>query len=641
LRSEMVDSNRERNVRLVGEIKNNLEFQDMSLETVESTLDERMKGYSNLLVSQYFAKTKSIETADLNAVRKALYMNDKLEDLYIINTNGIVVNTTFPKDKGLNLFNFGIEHENYLKGVLKGGKFVSERFTIESSTKRLKKYTYQPTRDGKYIIELGVYSQKADEIIAFIKKRLNTITEEQATIKHVDLFIITDIPFSLSENATLSKDEQQTVDSLCKTRTFVTITKKVNGRQLEFNYIYMDRKNSALYKGSVIKIVSDRANEALKLRNKLIQLFIIFGLVILIVVIMLYQKTKVITNPIKNLVNSVSRITDGHFNERADVIGNNEIATLSERFNHMIEELESLYNDLEQKVRDRTAEIMAQKEEIEAQRDSIELQKDMLEEINNHLELANKEITDSIVYAKRIQTSILPAKEQIKKSLPDSFVLYRPKDIVSGDFYWFNDVSNMIMIAAVDCTGHGVPGAFMSIVGYSNLNYAVTVKGARTAGTILNELNHGVIDTLRQQNSEATIRDGMDLALCCFDFTNNKVHYAGANNPMILIRNNELTQFEPTKAPIGANDFSDSLLFQDNEISIQKGDCIYIFSDGYADQFGGPRNKKFLKSRLLELLIKNNALSMEEQKVCLDRNFDEWKGANDQLDDILVIGIRV
>jgi phosphoserine phosphatase RsbU/P len=646
LRKIMMESNRNKNIMLVDQIKYILEFQDMSLETIESTMNDRMEKYSNTLTNDYFSDTRNIEKANLNVIRSKMGMNGKMEDIYIINDQGTVVNTTFPKDKGLNLFAFGAEHEHYLKNVFKNGKFISERFTIESTTRRLKKYTYQPTRDGKYIIELGVYSQKADEVITFIKTRLNTLSQVEGTIKNVDLFIITDKPFSLTENGVLSKAEKPVVDSVCHTRSQLNLQKTIKGEIFDYDYIYMDRKNSTLYKGSVIKVVADRTKEVHMLRNELIKLFAIFTIAIVIVVILLYRKTRVITNPIKSLVASVNRITNGHFNERVEILGNNEIATLSEQFNQMIEELESLYNDLEQKVRDRTAEIMQQKEEIETQRDAIEEQKDMLLDVNKTLESANKEIsaqkkqvTDSIIYSKRIQTAILPANEQVKKLFPQSFILYRPKDIVSGDFYWVAEVDNFKMIAAVDCTGHGVPGAFMSILGYNNLNHAVNYKGARMAGDVLRELNHAVIDTLSQQ--EEDIRDGMDVAICCFDVANNKLYYAGANNPLIMVRNNEIFQYEPTKAPIGKNDEFSAGEFQNNEIDMQPGDIYYIFSDGYADQFGGTENKKFLKRRLKALLHDISGLPMEEQKKRLGANFDEWKGRYEQVDDIMIIGVQV
>lgn len=646
-RQLMIDSNTEKNAMLVDQIKNILEFQDMSLEMLGSTLDERVKGYSNLLVDMYFSDTKNIETVNLKAIRDELGMDSSVEDLYIINTNGVVVNTTFDKDKGLNLFSFGIEHEKYLKSVFANKKFVSERFTIESTTKRLKKYSYQPTNNGKYIIEIGFYSTKADQIIDFIRHRLENLTEEQGSLKNVDLFILTDKPFSLNDKSVLNKEHEPIINKVFKDKQTVVIASKNNGRSLEFSYIYMDRKGSDLYKGSIIRIVSDRTAEYKMLRNELLKLFIIFSLAIITVIVLLYRKTRVITEPIKKLVESVNRITHGHLNERAPIEGHNEIAHLSKNFNNMVEELENLYRDLEQKVIDRTAEIVHQKEEIETQRDNIEQQRNLLMEINDTLEQANKEITeqkkhitDSIIYAKRIQNAILPPDDYIQRLLPEYFILYKPKDIVSGDFYWVGDKEGIVMVAAVDCTGHGVPGAFMSIVGFNNINFAVNIKGARKAGDILNELNQGVTDSLRQHRQVSTIRDGMDIALCCFDFENKCLSFAGANNPMFMVRDGEGTMFEPTKAPIGAYVGENLSKFQNNDVQIKQGDVFYVFSDGYADQFGGPDNKKFLKRHFREYLASIAHLPMNEQKIKLEQNFDNWKGDNEQLDDLLVIGVR-
>jgi len=646
-KSIMMESN-ENKIRIISdEIKNILEFQDMTFEILESDLGQKMNGYSNLLVSMYFNDTKNIKNIDLNAIREELGMNSKMEDIYIIDRNGIIVNTTFAKDKGLNLFSFGENHKKYLQSVFAGGKFVNERFAIEATTKRLKKYTYQPTVDQKYIIEIGFYSEDADKILDYIRQTMYAMTQKEKDLKSFDLFILTDKPFSLNDKAVLLDAHKPILDSVFKAKSNVTFLQDENDRKIEYNYIYMGRKNSDLYKGSCIRIVSDRTDEIRMLRFELIKLLSIFGLAIVLVVILIYRKTKIITNPIKNLVENINRITHGHLNERADVIGNNEIATLSEQFNRMIAELESYYNELEQKVRDRTAEIMQQKEEIEAQRDAIEQQRNMLAEINGTLEQAydeisaqKKQLTDSIVYAKRIQTAILPPDDFVQKCLPDCFILYKPKDIVSGDFYWISEIDGKVMVAAVDCTGHGVPGAFMSIVGHNNLNYSVNVKGARKAGKVLNELNQAVTDTLRQQRGHVTLRDGMDIALCCIDFKNMKMDYAGANNPLILVRNGEALTFDANKAPIGAFVGEELTVFNDHEIDLLKGDMLYIFSDGYADQFGGPDNKKFLKRHFKELLAEIYAEPVSKQKDLLDLAFETWKGEHEQIDDILVIGIR-
>lgn len=286
----------------------------------------------------------------------------------------------------------------------------------------------------------------------------------------------------------------------------------------------------------------------------------------------------------------------------------------------MIAQLESYYYELEEKVKERTLKIEKQKAEIEEQK---------------------KHIMDSIYYARRIQNAILPSFNIISNHLENYFILYLPKDIVSGDFYWVHETENLFMMAAVDCTGHGVPGAFMSIVGFNQLNQAVTVKKARSAGVILDELNKGVITTLNENTSNGSIKDGMDMALCVFNLEEGKVEFAGANNPLFIIRNNKLIRYKGDKFPIGAFEGSRPQLFFNNEIELIRGDTLYLFSDGYADQFGGPENKKFMFKRFEDLLLEIHDQPVEVQRESLKTRHLEWKGNNDQVDDILVIGIKI
>jgi serine phosphatase RsbU (regulator of sigma subunit) len=212
---------------------------------------------------------------------------------------------------------------------------------------------------------------------------------------------------------------------------------------------------------------------------------------------------------------------------------------------------------------------------------------------------------------------------------------------VSGDFYWVHETDELFMVAAVDCTGHGVPGAFMSIVGFNQLNHAVTVKKARTASGILDELNRGVITTLNENTSENSIKDGMDMALCVLDLKSMKSEFAGANNPLVLIRDNKIIRYKGDRFPIGAFDGSQPQSFRNNEIDLKEGDCLYLFSDGYADQFGGLESKKFMYKKFEELLLQVHSLPVEAQKDELYKTYLKWKGSNDQVDDILVIGIKI
>ncbi len=621
-KNNLLDSINTKNEIIAQEIINIMEFQDVALEIVEQNLKPVMESYSNQLTHQYFKNTENIEYANLNKIREELGMDPELEDIYIINQEGIVVNTTFESDLGLNLFEFGEDHKKHIQSIFANSEFVNERFTIENSTKRLKKYTYQPTLDGKYIIELGIYSKKADEIIDFIKSTINNLSHDQPSIVDANLFINKDNPISLNKDIILSEEEKQFMKDRFVNRDSTQVLRTVNKQKLLYNYYYILRSNSDLYQGSVIRIIADRTREDILLRNELLKFVALFGLTIIIVIILLYRKTKVITHPIKRLVDKVNRITNGHLNERADVIGNNEITTLSQKFNSMIEELESYYNELEQKVKDRTAEVVRQKEEIE---------------------IKNKHITDSIRYAKRIQNAILPPESYVKSLLPDSFILYKPKDIVSGDFYWITQRNDHVMYAAVDCTGHGVPGAFMSIVGYNQLNYAVEVKKARKSNIILDYLNEGVVETLREKGVESFsgVKDGMDLALCVIDYKNMKLQFSGAKNPLCLIRNNEIIQIKGDRQAIGGNYDDELPKFNSHELDLQKGDVIYTFSDGYQDQFGGADGRKFMLKRFRELLLKIHKDPMTDQKKLLDDILEEWRGKEEQVDDILVIGVKI
>jgi len=647
-RSILIKNIYTQNQLISDEIKNVLEFQDLALSILEIEMNKEMEVSSNQLVQNTFKDTKQIGTADLYELRHKLGMDTSKQDIYIINREGEIINTTFKKDLHRNMFDFGEAHKKYLLRIWADKKFLPERFGIEAFTKRLKKYTYHPTLDGKYIVELGSYSDRADDIIEFIKNQLNGISEKKLGIVSVDLFMGADDPFSLNKQATINPEHLKLLKELFKTKSSEQILSREKGSYMQYDYIYMDRKGSDLYRSSVIRIITDRSIDQAILRKELLKFLLIFLITVTAVLALIYRKTRVITDPIKKLVEKVMSISDRNLSVRAEVMGNNEITTLSQKFNIMIEQLESYYYELEEKVRERTAQIQHQKEEIEAQRDAIESQKNILADINQNLQKAyveiedqKKAIMDSIYYARRIQNAILPPDDYVKKALPDSFILYLPKDIVSGDFYWIAQRKGKTVFAAVDCTGHGVPGAFMSIVGNNQLNYAVNIVSQTSPAEILNSLNYGVTHTLRQTKNSTPVRDGMDIALCVLDFEKRKLEYAGAYNPVYLVRNGELITYKADKVPIGA--FIDEELheYTNNSIDLQAGDMIFISSDGFEDQFGGEQNKKFMVSRFRNLLLSIAPEPVDRQKELLNQAFLDWKGDNEQVDDILVIGVKI
>ncbi len=257
------------------------------------------------------------------------------------------------------------------------------------------------------------------------------------------------------------------------------------------------------------------------------------------------------------------------------------------------------------------------------------------------LETRKKEITDSINYAKRIQESILPPDSYWKNCLPDSFIFYRPKDIVSGDFYWIEPKNDSVCFAAVDCTGHGVPGALMSVVGFNLLTQAVNEMSLTIPSEILKHLDYGVTKTLRQSEDGKGVKDGMDLSLCSLNLKTNELQYAGAYNSLYYIESGIFKEIKSDKFPIGVNIDGKVDHYTNHTVQLKKGDCVYLFSDGYADQFGGPRGKKYKYNQLKELLHKNYLLPIEEQKQKLANAFDYWKGELEQVDDVVIIGVRI
>jgi serine phosphatase RsbU (regulator of sigma subunit) len=292
---------------------------------------------------------------------------------------------------------------------------------------------------------------------------------------------------------------------------------------------------------------------------------------------------------------------------------------------------------LEKTVDERTHELREEKEKVESINKEVIQQKSVIEH-------KNIEITDSIKYAKNIQEALLPSLNEIDKLFANSFVLYMPKDIVSGDFYWFAKNGTTRFIAAVDCTGHGVPGAFMSIVGNTLLNEIVNEKKITVPGEILLELHKGVKIALNQNAMEFERRDGMDITLCAFNENTNEIQYAGANRPLWIYRkdrNYELEIIKATKFPIGGLELEESRVYQNHVVNVSEGDCLYLFSDGYADQFGGPKGKKFMLTNLQKVLLENVASPMEVQKQKLMEAFMAWKDDAEQIDDVLVIGVRI
>lgn len=280
-------------------------------------------------------------------------------------------------------------------------------------------------------------------------------------------------------------------------------------------------------------------------------------------------------------------------------------------------------------------------EDVKARTAEIEEQRILLKEKNDDL-------VGSIKYAERIQKALLSDEDKFKRILPDSFIFFKPKDIVSGDFYWVEEVepsdkwpNGLTVYATADCTGHGVPGAFVSIICNNLLKLGKTEESAQSPGTTLDFVNQEINHVLNSNYSGDQIRDGMDIALCAIDTKARKLYFAGAKNGVLIVRNSEIIELKGDRKAIGYSDTSEEEGFKTQEIELIEGDMLYTFSDGYVDQFGGPDQKKFMSKRLKEMCANMSKASVEEQREIVSRTFEEWRNGVEQIDDVLLIGVRI
>jgi serine phosphatase RsbU (regulator of sigma subunit) len=294
-------------------------------------------------------------------------------------------------------------------------------------------------------------------------------------------------------------------------------------------------------------------------------------------------------------------------------------------FKHLSNRFEEENRKISDKLSDRSYNVMMQKWDLERKNITITQQ--------------NQEIIDSLHYAKNIQSAIMPHPNVISRLFREGFVLYLPKDIVSGDFYFIEELNDCIYLAVADCTGHGVAGAFMSMVGNSLLKQIILQKKFTDPSAILFELNEGIVEALRQK--ETYSHGGMDIALCVVDRKKMQVQFAGANRPLLLVRNFNEEVIKPDKLPIGGFMPDEDRTFRTQTIELQTGDHLYLYSDGYADQFGGVEGKKIMTKKFRELIVSMHQASMNSQRETLHNYFENWRGRYEQVDDVLVVGVLI
>ena len=296
--------------------------------------------------------------------------------------------------------------------------------------------------------------------------------------------------------------------------------------------------------------------------------------------------------------------------------------------------------DAQDELQNKNEEITIQNEQLKHQKEEILTQRDEIELQKNEIERKSRNIISSINYAKRIQEAVLPANDDLNQIFKEHFVLYQPRDIVSGDFFWAMKEGNHVIFAVADCTGHGVPGAFMTMLGSNMLNNIVLAKNVTKPSEILQELDREVLYMLKQDTSGS--QDGMDITLCHIDLENRKMQMASAHNPLVYIQNETIHIIKGSIHGIGGN-FENNKVFENHEIDISETTTFYMFSDGFQDQFGGEKDRKYSSKRFYQLLYNHHLLPMHEQRKILHKEIMDWMGEHteSQIDDITVVGVRI
>jgi phosphoserine phosphatase RsbU/P len=616
-KKESIQDNRTETIELIqNEIGDLLTFFDLTLFEIEKEMAHQGEHFAGILVNDCFKDTRNILEMDLDSLRYAVGM-DTSQDIYIIDSNGVIVNTSYAPDMGFDFYKLSDYFIGHFTNIRAQKGFVADRISIEMSTNLPKKYMYQTTLDDRYIVELGFYSEPAKNLVASFTEKINLMPEKHKGVDTVSLF------FGTNAFASYQRHTIPEADSVVALKTLNTgesnrTTYKANHLNYTAEYSYISMESSILHKGYLVRILHNnsmiqRLNQAEWIKF-LINL-LVFGLPIFLLI---FWRARVISKPISSLVEKMDTVQGGNLSQRVEVLGNNEVSELGEHFNSMIDQLEESYATLEQKVEDRTKQIREQKHLIEEK---------------------HREITDSINYAERIQRSFLATEDVLNENLNDYFVYFNPKEAVSGDFYWASKLNNgSFALCCADSTGHGVPGAIMSILNISSLERAV--ERETQPHLILNRTRELIIERLKKDGSPEGGKDGMDCSLLVFDPNNSQLSFASAHNTVFVIRNGELIEFKGDKMPVGKHQ-RDQEPFTLQTFDLQKGDVIYTLTDGFPDQFGGEKGKKYMIKNLKEFILKIVDIPMAEQKLALDEEFSRWKGNDEQIDDVCVIGVRL
>ena len=602
------------NLFIYNEVKSLLELQFLFLSKDESDND-KIKHCNNKLLNNYLRDVEDIKSLDLLQIKEEFCTDSTIIDINILNKKGEVVNTSIRNKNSKKTSNI-----NYNKYIV--DKFSKSEFAITDYlfNNRWLKYSYQKLDNDKYILSIKQYSSIANKLLTNIINYTKDISNYDKDISSIDIFlVISGRPYSIN-NKKFIEQHISYIPQIIKNNKIIIAN---------YTYTYIPYyKTASPVNGAIVCVINNNLNMLKFIKGEIFKIITVLLILIVIIYILTFVGIKKIILPINKLITQTKKVANGNYLEQVKVEGNNELTILSNNFNKMVDS-----------IKERNLKIEEQSEFLYSSNKKLNEAYKILEHQKQVIESKQYDLTDSINYALHIQESLIPNPNSFADVFKDSFVYILPRDIVSGDFYWFSNKRNKVVINLSDCTGHGVPGAFMSMIGITILNHLVNYEHIDDPALILSRLDSEICNLLIYNNTKEQRFEGMDSAICTIDFSTDELVFSSAKRPILLIRDNEVITYKGSIYPIGEYYDNVQKIFTNKTIKLKEGDIIYMFSDGYTSQFN-ENDKKINTRRFKKILTEISQKPVKEHPAILNRVFDAWKGNTEQIDDVLILAFK-
>lgn len=614
------------------ELRSFVELQYFSLSVIEAPLNEKIRMICETLRDGALSNTSDIENVDLYKVMAEEGLDTATIDLYVINRNGVIVNSTEKNDLFLDFATFGDNHIAYLNKCFSNHEFGAPRFFFDSKVKRYRKYALMPTNDGKYMIEVGSFSHLADEVYSYSESFFQRKISEYYHVTDIAQFMLSTKPktFDLSKSFPIS--HYPYLYRIENEREVSISDEDDSGTR--YSYLYMDYSSDGINKGIIIGVKYDFsdsrqiANILFTQQTAWVFIIVIFSLVLVYFSVMKVDKS---LNTFVNKVDDASKSANPSpiVAENSAVDNVDAFERLTSDFNKMHMMICERNNEIENK----TNEINLAKRKIIELHELLSVQKQLVDEKRLGVE-------DDLGFAYSMQQSILPSADDLQRIFPESFIFFRPRNVVSGDFYWFRKIGNKAIVVVSDCSGHDIQASIITVQSLTMIRNIVELQKIVDPKSILSGLYEGQNNMCGDKAGQCSRYCNVDVSICCIDFENNMLSFASSNGSMSIVNNGLLQTYSGNMMLQGAGPDRREEVFDNKVIELAEGDIVYMFTNGYSSQFDADDTLKLNSAAFRKLLSQISRDPMGEQLARLNDNLANWQGGTEQTDDILVLGFK-